>query len=364
MKIIHTADLHLDSKMESNLSAQAAGTRRTELLDTFSRLVEFADNGGVKVILIAGDMFDKAHIRKNAKRRILDEIVTHPDIDFLYLRGNHDKSDFLADIDKEDIPPNYKGFAENEWTAYKYGRVVISGRELSDDNYKNIAVNLILDESDINIVTLHGQESEYVGRDKTHTIELPAFKGKFIDYLALGHIHAYKAEKLDDRGEYCYCGCLEGRGFDECGKKGFVLLDVDEENGKIEKTFIPFAKRMLHTVYVQVEEDMNMPDIIETVRVALSGIADGDLVKVVLKGTIEMDFEVDTERIVNVLGERFFFMKVYDETSVKIDYGHFAKDRSLKGEFVRMLQEADMPEERRAAIIDLGMKAILGEELL
>lgn len=364
MKIIHTADLHLDSKMESNLSAEAAGTRRIELLDTFSRLVEFADTGGVRVILIAGDMFDKAHIRKSARRRILDEITSHPDIDFLYLRGNHDKSDFLADIDESDIPSNLKGFSESEWTAYKYDNIVISGRELSDLNYKNIAVNLILDESDINIVTVHGQESDYVGTDKTHTIELPAFKGKFIDYLALGHVHTYKHDKLDDRGEYCYCGCLEGRGFDECGKKGFVLLDIDEELGSIERTFVPFAKRTLWDIHVEVTEDMNMPAIIKVVDEALQKVCNGDLVKVVLDGTIEMDFDVDTDRIVSVLGERFFFMKVYDETSVKIDYANFAGDKSLKGEFVQMMQKADMSEERRAAIIDLGMKALLGEELL
>ena len=33
MKIIHCADLHLDSKMESNLDREAAGMRRDELLD-------------------------------------------------------------------------------------------------------------------------------------------------------------------------------------------------------------------------------------------------------------------------------------------------------------------------------------------
>ena len=31
MKIIHCADLHLDSKMESNLDREAAGMRRDEL---------------------------------------------------------------------------------------------------------------------------------------------------------------------------------------------------------------------------------------------------------------------------------------------------------------------------------------------
>ena len=58
---------------------------------------------------------------------------------------------------------------------------------------------------------------------------MSVFKDLNIDYLALGHIHSYKCHKLDKRGVYCYSGCLEGRGFDECGDKGFVLLETEED---------------------------------------------------------------------------------------------------------------------------------------
>ena len=103
MKIIHCADLHLDSKLESNLTADKAKMRRDELLDTFERLVEFGEQQGVSAVMIAGDMFDKNHIRKLAKNRALEIIESHPYITFLYLKGNHDKTDFLADLEG-DIP--------------------------------------------------------------------------------------------------------------------------------------------------------------------------------------------------------------------------------------------------------------------
>ena len=66
MKIIHCADLHLDSKMESNLDREAASMRRDELLDTFERMVTYAAENEVRVILIAGDLFDKPNVRKAA----------------------------------------------------------------------------------------------------------------------------------------------------------------------------------------------------------------------------------------------------------------------------------------------------------
>ena len=58
MKIIHCADLHLDSKMTANLSKEQAKERKMEILRTFSRMVEYAKNNQVSVIIIAGDLFD------------------------------------------------------------------------------------------------------------------------------------------------------------------------------------------------------------------------------------------------------------------------------------------------------------------
>ena len=48
MKIIHCADLHLDSKMTSNLSKEQAKERKMEILRTYSRMIEYAKNNDVK----------------------------------------------------------------------------------------------------------------------------------------------------------------------------------------------------------------------------------------------------------------------------------------------------------------------------
>ena len=52
MKIIHCADLHLDSKMTSNLSKEQAKERKMEILRTYSRMIEYAKNNDVKAIIL------------------------------------------------------------------------------------------------------------------------------------------------------------------------------------------------------------------------------------------------------------------------------------------------------------------------
>ena len=118
MKIIHCADIHADSKFGTHFSKEQADERRKEIVDTFANMVHFARENGVKAIIIAGDLFDtKASQQKNIKKRFSYIISQNPDIDFLYLRGNHDEdSDFFT----EDKLPNLKLFSKDEWKTYSY----------------------------------------------------------------------------------------------------------------------------------------------------------------------------------------------------------------------------------------------------
>ena len=233
LKIIHCADVHLGSKIEAKLPKHKAEERRGEVRATFHRMVEYAKQNGVRAIVIAGDAFDSDRPTRRDKELFYAVIRENPEVDFLYLRGNHD-----LEASYEERPANLKTFAD-EWTAYEYGDVTICGIEMRRENATSLYSTLKLDKAKKNIVVLHGKIANSAGADK---INLAKLGGKYIDYLALGHIHSFEENKLDDRGRYAYSGCLEGRGFDECGEKGFVLLEVDEE---IKSTFHPFAKRKI-----------------------------------------------------------------------------------------------------------------------
>ncbi len=360
MKMIHCADLHLDSKLNANLSKEKARERRTELLDTFSRLVKYASENEIKTVLIAGDLFDKKTVSATARNTVYGMISSNPEIIFYYLKGNHDDNAFF------EAPENLRLFG-SEWTSYRLEDegVVITGVELDDDNSSSVYGQLMLSPKDINIVMLHGQLSDYAGRDRAEVINLGELKNKSIDYLALGHIHERKTGNLPPRGEYCYPGCLEGRGFDECGEHGFELLDIDVKERTVSHKFIPFAKRRLHQVNVDVSGVMTTVEIADAVSEALEGadIPADDMVKIVLCGKVDVECEKDPEQVRLRFEGDYYFLKVYDETKLAVDYESFLKDASLKGEFVRILKaDESLDEERRSAIVRCGIQALSGEE--
>lgn len=365
MKFIHCADLHLDSKMTANLDKESAKERKGEILHTFERMVSYASRNEITAILIAGDMFDTKNISAITRNTVLHHINEHAKITFYYLKGNHDNDNFLSGLEK--LPDNLKMFG-TDWTAYSEanGAITVSGIELSPENAGSAYVSLVLDSRKFNIVMLHGQESEGAAKDKAEIINLKALRNKGIDYLALGHIHTYKKEQLDARGIYCYPGCLEGRGFDECGEHGFTVIDVDEETGRYTHEFIPFAQRKIYAVNVDVTGCQTTAEMVsKAVRnLQETGCEDNSLVKIVLKGMLDVECEKDIHYFLSGFKDRFYYVKVYDETTLKIDIEDYRYDESLKGEYVRQVMADDsISEEDKKIVIRYGLQAIAGEEV-
>lgn len=491
MKIIHCADLHLDSRLSANLDRERAKQRRGELLQNFSRLAQYAQEEGVEAVLIAGDLFDRDAVSALARNTVLSVIEAHPQIRFFYLRGNHDGGDCLrtgaadrapigpdpfsvggkafsgpgaasaadrapigpnpfsvggkafsgpypdAAADKSPIgrdrapgpvggPPGNLFLFGSRWKTYREGRIAITGIELTKGNAAAAAASLRLDPDCFNIVLLHGATGTGAGE-----IDLRALRGRGIDYLALGHIHAGGTARLDRRGICCYPGCLEGRGFDEPGPHGFMLLEIDEKipegDGKptrpapaegssfarggkagfspggrtasggllpqkadagggalrpqavasaavsgdgalrMSLRFVPFARRILHALRVDVAGCRTTAQMKDLVEDALrdAGCRREDMAEVTLCGGLDVECEKDAGYLEAVLSGRLFFARVKDATTPHIDLGDYLYDESLRGEFVRLVMESGaVPDEDRAAVIRWGFLAMDGEELL
>lgn len=366
MKIIHLADVHLDSPLKTNLDAEQRKKRKIELLETFSNMINYADCEGVDCILIAGDLFDSSKVSKTAMNAFISQVENHPDILFCYLRGNHDRT-ILSNT--SEIPPNLLLFSDT-WQKYvlkstEKRDIVLSGVEYNGKNETDIYDSLSLNVRDFNIVMLHGQTAKYNMGDKTEYISLNRLQNRGIDYLALGHVHAQVAEALDGRGIYCFSGCLEGRGFDECGDKGFMLLDIDEDKGDFSYEFIPFARRNLYTIYADVSGCMNSEEMRERALDAVENVnPDRDsLINLVLTGSLDVECEKDDDYVLYPFNEMFYYAKISDETKLKVDFRQYAFDESLKGEFIRNVLASELSDEEKGEVIHYGLMALAGEEI-
>ena len=340
--------------MSTHFTPTQARERQNELLATFGRMVDYANENNVNVILIAGDLLDTDSGNLRASEYVLSTIRANPNICFLYLVGNHDSNSLI--LAGDNLPKNLFTFGK-KWRSYEFGNVVITGIEIGKNN--NIYNSLVLDPNKINIVTLHGQEITGQKKDG-EVINIDALKGKNIDYLALGHIHSYKLAPLDNRGVYCYPGCLEGRGFDECGEKGFVLLDITD---KIDYTFIPFASREFVEVNVDITDAITYEQIKNKVLSSISGIPKENIMRVYLTGTYTTDTQKYIDTLSTELSHNFYFLQIIDRSTLVLPQKDYSRDISLAGEFVRLVKSSNLPQDAQEQILYYGLQAINGKEV-
>ena len=356
MKIIHCSDLHLDSALVTNLSPEKARERSAELCTAFGRMVRYAVRERVDAVLIAGDLFDSAHVSAQTVDYVLEQMRSAPDVTFFCIRGNHDEDHHAFAGQK--LPGNLVTFG-TEWESRRCGDAVITAMEPEGGGWLTLYEKLKLHAQDLNIVMLHGQISTQPGIEQ---IALPLLRGKHIHYLALGHLHTYRKAPLDPDGEYCYCGCPEGRGFDECGEKGFALIETAD--GKLHSRFVPFAVRQLHEVPVDITDADTVTQILSRMQQVSVSLPREDLVKFVLRGTYTLQTQKDPVFLQKTLAPEHWFVKIKDESRLKIARETYEGDISLKGEFIRQVLASQYTQEDKERIISCGIRALGGEEVV
>ncbi len=340
MKMIHCSDIHLDAVMSGFSDSEKAEERRNEILLTFVRMIRYAAKNDVRAILIVGDLFDGIRISPATLDIVEKCIKGNPEIDFFYISGNHEKDAFISSL--TEIPENLLTFSDRNTYRYEDGVTVTAASDPAELN---------LDPADFNIVLYHG------------TIRPNAWVNKNIDYLALGHFHELKEGALGKRGRYCYSGCLEGRGFDECGEKGFVRLDIN--NGLLDPVFMQASKRTIHEVSLDISEVQGTGDVdvLITDELDRRRIPPDDLVKIVLTGRTPDDININYLK--KKYGEEFYAVHIVDDTvSVQKETENARYDITLKGEFIRMVMEKDWPENEKQEVIKIGTMALEGKGVL
>ena len=354
MKIIHTSDIHIDSPLTSRLPVDKVRERRRELLNNFTRLISRARSEGAAAIIIAGDLFDSKRISKKALEVALEAIEEALDITFFYLPGNHEGDAVLSS--GKALPRNLLLFG-NEWTYFNFGDTTIAGRS---EICQGLFDSLSLPRDTKNIVVLHGELADRTSAPESIGIKDAADKN--IDYMALGHYHSYSRTAIDHRGAAVYCGTPEGRGFDEAGEKGFVLMNVTSKG--VESGFVPFAKRKLHIIPVDISGATRVGDLNDRVRRAIAIIPREDMVRVELCGKYAPDLWKDTDTLEKEHGGLFYYFEIKDSSRIAINPEDYKYDRSLKGEFIRTVSADESLDERmKERIIQCGLNALMGEDL-
>lgn len=225
MKILHSADWHLDSPLVGRRAEQAEYLRR-EALALPGRVVSAAKAESCDLMLLSGDLFDGAYTPESlhAVRTALEEAA----IPVFIAPGNHDYVNPSSPWTAESWPQNVHIFTNPAMESVRipeldcrvYGAAftapdapaLLEGfRAKCDERYA--------------VGVLHGDPTQKSSPYCPVSSEQVRDSG--LDYLALGHIH--KGGDFVAGATLCaWPGCPMGRGFDETDAKGVRIVTLGD----------------------------------------------------------------------------------------------------------------------------------------
>ena len=331
LRILHAADLHLDSPFEA-LGASKATLRRGEQRELLGRIADLALAEKVDLVLFAGDLLDSDNTFHETGEELIRSL-RRISVPVFIAPGNHDFYSERSPYARLKLPENIHIFSSHELDCVELPTLGarVYGAAFTDRRSDGMLHGFHAERTEgvFNLLCLHG---EYGARDSAYNpIREEELAQSGIDYAALGHVH--KASGLCRAGAtwYAWPGCAEGRGFDETGEKGVYLVELTDKGCTLEPRYI--ATRRYETLEVDVSDaepllaiHTRLPD--ETVR---------DIYRIILTG--ETDVPPDLTRLHENLSEFFFELQLRDETHLRADVWERAGDDSLRGLFLERLHE-------------------------
>lgn len=327
IKIIHAADLHLDSAFEA-LGAAKAAQRRAEQRQMLLKIFSLVEEKGAQLLLLAGDTFDYSNHAYAETLELLRSCLKNCPARVFVSPGNHDSW-------RASSPWATGNFSEN---VHIFSSGCISRVELPELGlriYGSAFTDSIAPpplrgfraekaQGIFNIGLFHGDTRSPDSRYGAITQSDIAESG--LDYLALGHVHN-RSELCRSGGTWwAYPGCTEGRGFDECGEKGVYYVELSEEGCTAE--FIPTCQRQYRVLDIDIGGDILSQLPPDTER---------DICRLILRG--ECLRSPDLRALEEQLSPRFFALQIKDATRLTRDIWEGSAADSLRGLFLRKMRK-------------------------
>ena len=337
MKILHTADWHLDTPF-SGFSGEKRDFLRRELLKIPAKIAQLAVNEGCSMILIAGDVFDGAYTTDS-----LDAVRTalgNCGLPVFISPGNHDfctpDSPWLAERWPENVHI-FKGGMESVAVSARNCRIYGAGYSSMDcepllENFRKEG------QETCHIGLIHGDPTS--ASSPYSPVTAAQVRASGLGYLALGHIH--KSGFFTAGQTLCaWPGCPMGRGYDELEEKGCYIVDLDT---KVCRFVALDAPRFFDLEAETGERAAASLDAL------LPPVESKDFYRVTLTGSGDGSVEELLARFAHIPN-----LELRDQRTEKVDIWAAAGEDTLEGVYFRMLRQMlDTADEKEAAQIQLA----------
>ncbi len=360
MRLIHTADVHLDACFAgAGLSARAANRRRQSLRDVLDGIVRRAAEWPADALLIAGDLFEHERVTPDTVaflKGLFDSVRPLP---VIIAPGNHDPYVAASPYAAESWPDNVVIFRRPSWESVCLceGRLVVhgfafDGYEISSNPFGALTLS---SDAAVHVALGHGSERAHQPPDgKSYApFDAETAFAPSLAYFALGHFHRLtEIPVAAGRWRMMYSGAPEGHGFDESGEHVYLEVEIDGPDLRIAPVT---SDRVRYTVHMlDVSTLASAQDLVDNLRRLATQIVVPQVSRVRLDGSCAPSLVSDLRAIEDALANDFEYLAIEDATMPTEDFDELARDPTSLGAFVRRLNEEirDAPDPGRQRVLE------------
>lgn len=326
IKILHSADWHMDAPMRRFPTEQRAVLRQ-KMLALPGLIAEVCIREGCDLVLLSGDIFDGFSYTPEcvqAVRRALERMA----VPVFVAPGNHDFFGEKSPWIREQWPENVYIFEKQEITSFPLPELScrVYGAAFTGMDCPGLLSGFRAEcRERYALMALHGDPT---AADSPYCpVTAAQVRDAGLDYVALGHIHA--AGRFGAGAGLCaWPGCPMGHGYDETGVKGVLVAELEQES---VLRFVPLDVPRFYDLSVEAGDDP-----VGAVESVLPGGGSEDFFRVRLTGERE---RVDLAALCRRFS-RYPNLALTDETVRPADVWGTAGEDTLEGTYFRLLRNA------------------------
>jgi DNA repair protein SbcD/Mre11 len=375
VRFIHTSDIHLDTSFSGSGFPSRLGDRKREAIrGTFRRIIEDALLHEADFVLIAGDLFEQDRVTPDTIEFLKRQFESIGAVRVFISPGNHDPAMKGSPYKEEIWPSNVHIFDAEEFQPVELPDlgIRIAGfgfvhAFLEERHFQRLPV---LPGDLFNIVLSHGSDISQVpkGKSRHGPFTVAEIAGKNVHYCALGHYHQqHQLPNPIDSAQIWYSGIPEGRGWDEEGACGHLLGEIAGGSVRVESKLC--NQYPLNTLTVDCDSFSTREQILDAILQQRGVRFDAKtILRIRLAGALDHKLDLSLPELEERLAAEALFIQWDDQTHPGFDFDAIAQEKTLRGKFVRVLNERiAAAEEQNLFVLErarlYGVQVLSGREV-
>src|SRR5262249_38705625 len=260
-----------------------------------------------------------------------------------------------------DWSPNVHVFVHDrlEPTTLADGLTLWGAAHRAPANTDGFLDRFAVDRSGVHLALFHGSERNWLAQQGSGKKAHAPFDSEQIERAGLHHAFLGHYHRPRDAARHTYPGNPDPLMFGEEGERGVVIATVAPD-GSVQRERRRVTTSLFHDVEIDVSGCHSLQDVRDRVAECLRGLS--GCARLTLNGELSPDVDLSLPSIVEAASWMDEVVPVLGAVRSGYDFRALADEPTVRGEFVREVTAAQLPDDVRRRVLIAGLRALDGRD--